>query len=39
MTCGTKCTQFALTRELLIEHGFEGLADCIAIPHELCDVN
>lgn len=31
MTCSSECTQFDLAMELLIEHGFEGLADCIAI--------
>jgi putative transposase len=31
MTCTTECTQFDLAMELLIEHGFEGIADCIAI--------
>lgn len=31
MTCSTECTQFDLAMELLIEHGFEGIADCIAI--------
>lgn len=31
MPCVTECTQFDLAMELLIEHGFEGIADCIAI--------
>lgn len=31
MTCTTECTQFDMAMELLIEHGFEGIADCIAI--------
>lgn len=31
MTCSTECTQFDLAMELLIEHGFEGIADCIGI--------
>ncbi len=31
MTCNTECTQFDLAMELLIAHGFEGIADCIAI--------
>ncbi len=31
MTCSTECTQFDLAMELLIEHGFDGIADSIAI--------
>ncbi len=31
MTYSTECTQFDLAMELLIEHGFEGIADCVAI--------
>ncbi len=27
MTCSMECTQFDLAMELLIEHGFEGIAD------------
>ncbi len=31
MTYSKECTQFNLAMELLIEHGFEGIADCVAI--------
>lgn len=31
MTCNTKNTQFELAMELLIENGFDGMADAIAI--------
>ncbi len=31
MTCSTECTPYDLAMELLIEHGFEGIADSIAI--------
>lgn len=31
MTCDNQCTQFNLAMELLIQHGFTGMADVMAI--------
>lgn len=31
MTCDTECTQFNLAMELLIEHGFDGIADAVGL--------
>lgn len=31
MTCNTECTQFDLAMELLIENGFEGLAETVGL--------
>ncbi len=31
MTCSTQYTQYDLAMEFLIEHGFEGIAESIAI--------
>ena len=31
MTCSSECTQFDLAMELLIENGFEGIADAVGV--------